>query len=481
MRTLRKTLIWFFIVVISLCVILFVAASVYINQFKPHLEKALTENIGLQTKIDGSISLKVMPGLSFIAKKVRVISNETYVLRVAKTEISIDLNQLFSGEVNVNGLSFIEPQVFIIRNAAGIYNYEELYAQVNKQPTLADYDRFQINLEEFSITDGSILYLDQAQGDTLSAHGIDVFSEDLGFTGTLDNIKLNQLHFNGLLTIEKFTINDLTLDSLMFAVNGRGGKLKVTDKRKNVFGGTITGNAIIDFNTKPVVVNLEHKAENMDSQLLLRSVESDEYLEGRINYELKLDFKSFDWKDAMLSAQGYFKISGNNIVFYGVDLDKVLKDFESTKDFNVMNFAAIFLAGPYGSAFANGLDFSSLLSGYDGERTEIDHLVANWKIIDGKAISEDVAFSTKKYRMALVGKLDMVNKKYEDFTIAMVNKSGCAGFSQTLSGSFNKPKTSSFMVQGVVFGPSKDMWKVLSLPSRSKCEPIYSGSIKHPE
>jgi len=183
----------------------------------------------------------------------------------------------------------------------------------------------------------------------------------------------------------------------------------------------------------------------------------------------------------MLSAQGYFKISGNNIVFYGVDLDKVLKDFESTKDFNVMNFAAIFLAGPYGSAFANGLDFSSLLSGYDGERTEIDHLVANWKIIDGKAISEDVAFSTKKYRMALVGKLDMVNKKYEDFTIAMVNKSGCAGFSQTLSGSFNKPKSSSFMVQGVVFGPSKDMWKVLSLPSRSKCEPIYSGSIKHPE
>lgn len=480
MRTLRKFLLWILIVLVSLCVIIFIAASVYINRFTPQLEKALTENIGLQTKIDGSISLKVLPGLSFVAKKIRVISNETYVLRVAKTEISIDVSQLFSGEVNVNGLHFVEPQFFIVRNVAGIYNYEELYAQVNRQVT-APKERFQINLEEFSITKGSILYLDMAQSDTLNAEGIDVLSEDLGFTGTLDDVKVKQLHFNGLLNIEKFTINDLTLDSLTFAVNGRGGKLKVTDKRKEVFGGSVTGNAIVDFNAKPVAVSLEHKAVNMNSQLLLRSVESDEYLEGNINYELKLDFQSFDWQEAMVSAQGYFKVSGSNMVFYGVNLDKVLKDFENTQDFNVMNLAAIFLAGPYGSAFANGLDFNQLLSNYDGEQTAVNQLIANWKIVDGKAISEDVAFSTNKYRMAVSGNLDMVNKEYESFTIAMVNKSGCAGFSQTLSGNFNKPETTSFMVQGIVFGPSEDMWKVLSLPSRGRCEPIYRGSIKHPE
>jgi uncharacterized protein involved in outer membrane biogenesis len=481
MRPLRKILIWFLIIVVSLCVVVFVAASVYINRFTPQLEKALTENIGLQTKIDGSISLKVLPGLSFVAKKVRVISNETYVLRVAKAEISIDIGQLLSGEVSVSELHFVNPKVFIIRNVAGFYNYEELFAQANKQPKVATTERFQINLNKFSITGGSILYLDQAQGDTLSAEGIEVFSEDLGFTGTLDNIKLNQLHFNGLLNIRQFTINELTLDSLSFAVNGRGGKLKISDNRKEVFGGTVSGNAIIDFNTRPVSVSLEHTAENMDSQLLLRSVESDEYLKGKMNYELKLDFQSFDWQKAMVSAQGYFKVSGNNLVFYGVNLDKVLNDFNDTQDFNVMNFTAIFLAGPYGAAFANGLDFSHLLSAYDGEQTEVNQLIADWKIIDGKAICRDVAFSTNKYRIAASGKLDMVNKDYENFTIAMVNKSGCAGFSQTLSGNFRKPVTKSLMVKGIVFGKTEDMWKVLSLPSRTKCEPIYTGSVKHPE
>ena len=483
MHAFKKFLIWLLIIVVSLCVVVFIAASVYINHFTPQLEKALTENIGLQTKIDGSISLKVMPGLSFVAKKVRVISNETYVLRVAETEISIDFVTLFSGEVKVNGLHFVEPRIFIVRNADGIYNFEELYAQVNKYASGASADpveRFQINLDEFSITDGSLLYVDLAQGDTLNAEGIDVFSEDLGFNGTLDDIKVNQLHFNGLLNIQKFTINDLSLDSLAFAVNGRGGKLKVTDKRKNVFGGTVSGNAIVDFNTKPAIVSIQHKAENMDSQLLLRSVESDEYLEGRINYELKLDFSSFDWQQAMTSAQGYFKVSGNKLVFYGVDIDKVLNNFNTTQDFNVKNFVAIFLAGPYGAAFANGLNFSNLLSTYDGEQTKVNQLIANWKIVDGKAISQDVAFSTNKYRMAVTGNLDMVNKKYENFSISMINTSGCAAFSQTLSGSFTNPITSSFMVQGIVFGKSEDMWKVLSTPSRTKCKPIYTGLIKHP-
>jgi len=479
MRAFKKFIIWFLIILAGLAVILFVAASVYINHFKPQLEKALTENIGLQTKIDGSISLKVLPGLSFIAKKVRVISNETYVLRVAKTEISVEVVPLFSGEVNVNALHFTEPQVFVIRNEAGIYNYEELYAQVNRKPA-SKVDKLEINLEELTITNGNILYVDKGTGDTLHAQGIDVRSNDVGFTGTLDNIKVNQLQFNGLLNIEKFTINKFSVDSLSFAVNGRGGKLKVTDKRKKVYDGTVSGSALFDFNTTPVSVNISHKAENMDSQLLLRSIESDEYLEGRINYKLTLEFKSLDWHNAMLTAQGSINVSGENIVFYGINLDKVLKDFNSTNEFNVINFTAIILAGPYGSVFANGLDFSNLLSNYDGERTEINKLVANWKIKDGKAIAEDVAFKTEKYRIAVDGKLDMVIKSYQDLTIAMVNKSGCAAFSQTISGKFNEPITKSWMLQGIVFGSTEDIWKILNVPSNKKCTPFYTGSITHP-
>lgn len=225
MHILKKFLIWFAIVLVSLIVLAFVAASVYINQFKPHLEKALTENIGLQTKIDGKISLKVIPGLSFVATKIKVISNETYVLRVAKTEISIDLAKLFSGEIKIIALHFVEPQVYVVRNTSGIYNFEKLYAQANKTAEKAA-ERLEIDLEEFSVTDGSILYFDLAHGDTLRVEGIDLFSDDLGFTGTLDNIKVKQLRFNGLINIRKLSINKLAIDTLSFAINGRGGEVQ---------------------------------------------------------------------------------------------------------------------------------------------------------------------------------------------------------------------------------------------------------------
>lgn len=248
-----------------------------------------------------------------------------------------------------------------------------------------------------------------------------------------------------------------------------------------MYGGKVNGNAICDFTAKPVLISLNHQVTNINSQLLLRSIDSDEYLEGLINYTIQLEFKSLDWKKAMETARGTFQVSGNNLVFYGVDLDKVLKNFELTQDFNVMNLAAIFLAGPYGSAFASGLDFSQILAGYDGEKTEVIRMVANWKINEGKAVAEDVAFNTAKYRMAVIGELDLVNKAYRNFTIAMINKQGCAGFSQTISGSFSKPTTTSMRFRGIVFGPSENMWKVLSAPSGRGCNPIYSGSIKHPE
>ena len=479
MRIFKKVLIWLGISLVALAVLLFIAASVLINQSKPQLEQVLTENIGLETRIDGPISLKIMPGISVVAIDLKVISNETYIVRIENIEIAVDFAKLFSGEIVVNELHLNHPQAYIVRNVAGIFNFEELYAQVNK-PAKKAVEKLPVNLEVFTIQGGSILYFDQAHGDTLRMGGIDIYSEDLGFTGTLDNFKVNQIYFNGEMNIRQFKLNDLKLDSLQFGVNGKEGKLKISDKRKTVFDGNVKGHALIDFNSKPVSISLYHKAQNMDCLLFLRAVDSDEYLEGRLSYEISLDFQSFDWQKIMTSSKGQFHIAGNNLTFYGLDLDKTLKEFEVTKEFNVMNLAAVFLAGPYGSVFAKGIDYKDILTGYDGEQTTIDELTGNWKINKGIAIADDVAFKTDKYRMAVDGKLDLVNKQYNNLTIAMVNKDGCVGFSQTLSGDFEEPQTTSMMVIGIAFGKSDNMWKVLSTPSKRKCTPFYTGSITHP-
>lgn len=480
MKRFRKILIWFFVILAAIIVLAFVGASYYINNSKPLIEKAVTKNIGLETRIDGPISLKVLPGLSFVVNEMKVISNETYVFRVNQVEIAIDYTKLFNAEVVVNALHFIQPQVYIIRDTSGIFNFEQLYAQIGK-PVLNDPEKYRVDLEELTINDGRILYFDRGLGDTLQANGIHLLSGDVGLTGTATNIDVKKLRFNGKLAIDHFKLNNLVMDSLTFTVNGKGGRMSISEKKNKFLGAQVAGKALVDFNQKPASIHIEQQVKGLASERFLFAIGSDEYLSGTIDYSLDLNFHSFDWEKSISSANGTFNLNGSNLTFYGVNIDELLKDFQVSNEFNIIDLGAVFLTGPYGSVFTKGINFKDFLADYDGEKTQISSLVSNWTIDNGVASAQDVAFSTEKYRLAMSGKLDLLNKEYNNVSIVMVNHEGCAALSQNITGKFRNPETESIAVMGLVFGPVDNVWKILATPSGKKCDPVYSGSVQHPK
>ncbi len=383
MRRFKKFIIWFLIILAAFVVIIFIAASVVVNRYKPDLENALTQNIGLETRIDGPIALKILPGISLVANDLKIISNETYIFRVSKIEISLDYLKLLSSEYHVKALHFIEPQLYIVRDKDGVFNYHQAYAGLPGMNSMEKKD--QIALDELTIENGKIVYSDMEMGDSLMAGGIYLESDDMNLPGTIDNIDPTKISFSGNVEVNSFKLNMLLVDSLHFKVEGRNGKISIQPEDKTYFMGESKGKAIIDFTQKPVFVHIQHQLTGLDVGEFQEAIAADELLFGKLNTSLDISFQSFDWDKAIKSMKGEIKLSGNNLLMQGLNLDQALDIYEATNEFSVSDLSAVFIVGPYGAVFAKGINYAALMNTEPGDVTNIKKFVSNWKIKNGTA------------------------------------------------------------------------------------------------
>lgn len=173
-------------------------------------------------------------------------------------------------------------------------------------------------------------------------------------------------------------------------------------------------------------------------------------------------------------------MTGEDLIIQGIDMNDILTKFKISQQFNIVDLGAVFVAGPYGAVFTKGINIAQMLSSLPGDSTQITKLVSNWSIKNGLSTAQDVAFSTKKYRVAMTGNLDFKNDIYKDVDISLINKDGCAALSQRINGSFIEPETESINAFGVISGPIDNLWKNLNKPLRRPCIPVYAGSVEHP-
>ncbi len=473
----KKIIIWVLVSLIGLTVIAFVATSIYVKKLKPNLEDTLTKTFGLKTTIDGQVALKVFPGVSLVISDLKIISHETYLFKVEQVEVALDYKKLFSREININALHFKEPQVYLVRDLDGVFNYHSPQAGF---PSGGIRDSQQIALSDLTIENGRVFYFDRPRGDSLMVTGINLQTKNLNFQGTINNIDINKLSYSGIIDINSFHLNMLLIDSLQLKVDSRGGKISIQPKDKTYFRGKSSGKAIIDFTQKPVFVHVQHQLVGLDIGEFQEAINTDELLYGKLNTSLDIAFHSFDWAEAIKTMKGEIKVTGSKLLMQSISLDKALNNYYNAKYFSVDALASVFVAGPYGAVFTKAITYANAFSTNVTEMTEINKFVSNWSIDKGIASAHDVAFSTAKYRMALTGKLDLTKNTYNNMMIALINKEGCAVLSEEMNGSFIVPEKESFSTLGRVGGSIDDLWLKLAKPSRITCDPVYTGSVSHP-
>jgi AsmA protein len=101
---------------------------------------------------------------------------------------------------------------------------------------------------------------------------------------------------------------------------------------------------------------------------------------------------------------------------------------------------------------------------------------------DGTAVAEDVALATAKFRLAMKGGLDVADGHFDGVTVAVLDKKGCAAYTQRIQGTFGHPEIGKITMLTSLAGPVLGVLEtVQKLNPFQQCEVFYKGSVAQPE
>ncbi|HSS62903.1 MAG TPA: AsmA-like C-terminal region-containing protein, partial [Gammaproteobacteria bacterium] len=203
--------------------------------------------------------------------------------------------------------------------------------------------------------------------------------------------------------------------------------------------------------------------------------------EGSMDFSANLSMQGKTVNEITRTLEGQISLRGEKLTLDGYDIDQTLSRFESSQNFNLVDMGAFFFAGPFGLVLTKGYNFASIFQGSGGS-SEIRTLVSGWKVERGVAQAQDVAMATKENRIALQGRLDFVNERFDDVTVALIDAQGCAKVKQTIRGAFQKPVVEQPSLLESLTGPALTLLKKgRDLFPGGECDVFYTGSVAPPK
>jgi len=149
-------------IVVAVLIILVVAAPLFINvdSFRPSLEKRLSVSLNRQVQI-GKLSASLFSG-GASASQISISDDPAFskgpFLQAGSLKVGVHLIPLiFSKELEVTGITVERPEIVLLKNAAGKWNYSTLGASSSKpKETTTESSTPAISVEKFEIVDGKV-------------------------------------------------------------------------------------------------------------------------------------------------------------------------------------------------------------------------------------------------------------------------------------------------------------------------------------
>jgi uncharacterized protein involved in outer membrane biogenesis len=116
------------LVVVGVAAVVIVITSYDYNTLKPEISAAVLEETGRELKIDGDVDLSISLSPSLVVEGVSFQNapwgSRPQMVMVKRMELEVGLLALISGDVEVNRLVLIEPDILIETDAEGRSNLD---------------------------------------------------------------------------------------------------------------------------------------------------------------------------------------------------------------------------------------------------------------------------------------------------------------------------------------------------------------------
>jgi len=443
-----------------------------INSYKPRLEAAASDALGMEVKVGGKMGFSFFPGLQVTLDDVHIRNSGTDLISAKEARLGIKLFPLLHEEVLIAKIALDHPSVYIERDSKGKFNFETPVTSEEMLPAL--------DLAKISFSDWTLVYADKQSGEGFEATDCKLDVRRLLLSQGKSADLMKDLSFTAEFACAEIRAKDLTLSDFKFSADVKNGVFDIKPFTMSVFGGQGTGNIQADLSGAVPNYHVEYSLPQFRIETFYKTLSQLKVLEGAMDFYVNVSMQGKTVNDMTKTANGNASLRGENLTLIGNDLDLQFSRYESSQHFSLVDVGAIFLSGPVGLAITKGYDLAKNFRGSGGD-SKIQKVVSEWKVEHGVAHAQEVAMATNKNRIVLMGGLDFVNGRFDDMTVALIDDQGCAKLTQKVSGPFQKPVVEKPNILVALAGPALRLLKTgRDILPGGECEVIYTGSVAPP-
>ena len=445
-----------------------------INSFKTKIETAASQSTGFDVRINGKIRLSFFPfGLS--AKDMHFTNTGGEILALERLKLETELLPLLKKQIRVTSCELVKPTVTIMKNADSTYNFEDTEKESAKEWSVTA-----IGFNKLKVSGGTLVYLDKTTGEKTELKEINLAIKDVSIGNTHGDIMKN-LSFMGSMDCKELRKKDLKIDNIKGGIKAEKGVFSLKPLTIDIFGAKGEGDVVADRTEADSVYTINLSVTKLDFEILQESFAVKRLIGGKGDLVASLTVKEKRGHSPIKGVDGTLSLRGDNLITYTVDIDKALSSYEASQTFNLVDVGAFFIAGPLGSAALKGYRYGDVYYQTQGGQGTIKQFVSQWKIKDGVAEATDCALATHHYRVALKGKLNLVNERYDNIIVALIDDKGCAQLKQSITGSFGTPKVGVVSAVESLADPILHLYgKAKRFVQGGKCEVFYTGAVEQP-
>ena len=334
-------------------------------------------------------------------------------------------------------------------------------------------DSTQIKL--LNITRGNLVY--SYSQDTIFASSLNFKSKNIDYRLNENSNPLATLYTMGTIKATEIRSHAYDLDNSDFAFSVTRGKYKIESINPKVFGDGTKGKIV--YYLEPFLETPQFRIycdiTRFSIEEMLRTFLNDTTVTGDLSMSMDISAHGKKLEDMLSSLNGEINLHGKNLVFYGVDADKLIEEFQRSQNFNLVDAGAVLLAGPVGLVVTKGTDFAKILITSPGKSSQIKEFISNWKVTNGSFLAEDVALSTQKNKVAAKGWINIATDSL-NFSFAVINDQGCSIFRQDVFGDINKPTLGKVKVVSTLLAPVTNLYNDIM---NVNCQVFYDGTLIH--
>jgi AsmA protein len=448
-----------------------------VDAYKPRIEAAASEALGMDIRIHGRLRISLLHGLGVSFGDVRAESGGTEYARAGDIRVGLKILPLLRREILISELALHSPSVQIERAKDGSFNFGTVARRKSTGSPAA-----MRGIGKILVSKGNLVFLDKRSGGKTEVREWNLSVNNLSLGDGRAADLAGSISFSGETSAKTVRINEIEMSGVRADLRGESGKFRADPVEMIVFDGACKGVVEADLAQDEPAFKVRFDVSGLRIEKFLQESSGKKTLAGKADLSVTLTAHGNSAARRKRTLSGDVSLRGDNLELHGLDLDRFLTRYEKSRDIGLADAGAFLVAGPLGTAFLKGYRIAGVYQATREEKGTVRRLVSDWNVRNGVAEAKDVALSTQGNRLALSGKLDIAADRFEEVTVSLLDEKGCARAFQKIRGPFRDPQMEKVSTLKSLASPVFRLFEgAKSIVSGRGCDVVYSGSVAHPE